>query len=148
MFGVYYTGGALNPARAFAPAVVIKEFDNYHWIYWLGPYLGGALAAGFFAVNKVLKFENVNPGQDDDGSEVASNVIKILEERGLVISANAQQQDRPDSSNGSDLRLRSRNSDSNEKYRERSNYSAGQGNRGVAPPIDGHRVAKNPGQMV
>ena len=39
-----FTGGALNPARAFGPALA-----SHHWlnqgIYWVGP-LGGGFAAG------------------------------------------------------------------------------------------------------
>jgi aquaporin related protein len=31
--GVYYTGGSLNPARSFGPAVVAHSFEPYHWIY-------------------------------------------------------------------------------------------------------------------
>jgi aquaporin related protein len=31
--GVYYTGGSLNPARSFGPAVVAHSFESYHWIY-------------------------------------------------------------------------------------------------------------------
>jgi len=34
LLGVYYTGGSLNPARSFGPAVVLRSFSNYHWIYW------------------------------------------------------------------------------------------------------------------
>jgi len=30
--GVYFTGGALNPARAFGPCVVNKDFTGYHWV--------------------------------------------------------------------------------------------------------------------
>jgi MIP family channel proteins len=37
------TGAALNPARAFGPALVAGFWD-YHWIHWLGPLLGGAIA--------------------------------------------------------------------------------------------------------
>jgi aquaporin related protein len=34
----------MNPARAFAPAVVNSSFPGYHWIYWIGPILGALLA--------------------------------------------------------------------------------------------------------
>ncbi len=37
------TGGALNPARAFGPALV-SSYWTYHYVYWLGPMIGGALA--------------------------------------------------------------------------------------------------------
>jgi aquaporin TIP len=43
-FAEPFTGGSLNPARAFGPALV-----STHWtdqgIYWIGPLAGGALAA-------------------------------------------------------------------------------------------------------
>ena len=38
------TGGALNPARAFGPALAAGEFDR-QWVYWVGPLVGGGLAA-------------------------------------------------------------------------------------------------------
>lgn len=31
---VLYTGGAVNPARAFGPSVVLRSFPDYHYIYW------------------------------------------------------------------------------------------------------------------
>jgi aquaporin Z len=37
------TGGAMNPARAFGPAVVANYWTNQE-IYWIGPLLGGAIA--------------------------------------------------------------------------------------------------------
>lgn len=38
------TGGALNPARAFGPALLSGHWSN-HLVYWAGPLLGGAVAA-------------------------------------------------------------------------------------------------------
>ncbi|XP_014480318.1 PREDICTED: neurogenic protein big brain isoform X2 [Dinoponera quadriceps] len=34
----------LNPARALGPAFVLNRWDN-HWVYWVGPLSGGAVAA-------------------------------------------------------------------------------------------------------
>ncbi len=38
------TGGAVNPARAFGPALLSGYWQD-HWVYWVGPLLGGAVAA-------------------------------------------------------------------------------------------------------
>ncbi|CAB1313101.1 unnamed protein product [Coregonus sp. 'balchen'] len=38
------SGGCMNPARAFGPAVVANYWE-YHWIYWVGP-VAGALITG------------------------------------------------------------------------------------------------------
>ncbi|MCP3999975.1 MAG: aquaporin [Gammaproteobacteria bacterium] len=49
LFGVSISttisGGALNPARVFGPAVVSGNFDH-HYVWWLGS-VSGAIAAGF-----------------------------------------------------------------------------------------------------
>lgn len=61
--------GALNPARAFGPCVVIRNFPGYHWIYWLGPCLGTFIAFFFYRMVKGLEYQTANPGQDFNEKE-------------------------------------------------------------------------------
>ena len=42
LFGGTLTGAAMNPARVFGPAVA-ANFWHDHYVYWIGPLLGGAL---------------------------------------------------------------------------------------------------------
>ncbi|KAH7370233.1 aquaporin-1 [Rhexocercosporidium sp. MPI-PUGE-AT-0058] len=49
---------------AFAPNVVMGNFPDYHWIYWLGPILGSLLASRFYALIKYINYEEVNGDQD------------------------------------------------------------------------------------
>lgn len=63
---IYYTGAGLNPARSFGPAVAIKSFPTYHWIYWVGPIIGACVSAGIYKLFKYLNYETANPGQDAD----------------------------------------------------------------------------------
>ena len=62
--GVSFTGGSLNPARSFGPALVLGEFPSEHWIYWAGPAVGAVAAAGLYKFLKILDYERANPGQD------------------------------------------------------------------------------------
>jgi len=48
LFAVRYTNASINPARAFATSLVSRHFTSDHWIYWLGPFGGGILAAGLY----------------------------------------------------------------------------------------------------
>jgi aquaporin TIP len=43
LFGGPLTGGAMNPARVFGPAVA-ANFWKSHDVYWIGPLIGGAAA--------------------------------------------------------------------------------------------------------
>lgn len=45
--GAPYTGGVMNPARAFGPALAWRLW-GYQGVYWVGPLAGGVLAASLY----------------------------------------------------------------------------------------------------
>ena len=42
-----FTGGSINPARSFGPAIASGIWEG-HLIYWIGPIIGGVLAAQIY----------------------------------------------------------------------------------------------------
>ncbi|XP_019384654.1 PREDICTED: aquaporin-1 [Crocodylus porosus] len=44
LLAIDYTGCGINPARSFGSALIANNFTN-HWIFWVGPVIGGVSAA-------------------------------------------------------------------------------------------------------
>ncbi|KAL6651083.1 hypothetical protein ACP70R_010008 [Stipagrostis hirtigluma subsp. patula] len=45
--GAPFDGAAMNPARAFGPALVGWSW-RHHWVYWVGPLIGAGLAGALY----------------------------------------------------------------------------------------------------
>lgn len=43
LVGVPLTGASVNPARTLGPAIA-SGFWEFHWLYWIGPIIGGIIA--------------------------------------------------------------------------------------------------------
>ncbi|KAK3015999.1 hypothetical protein RJ639_005946 [Escallonia herrerae] len=65
MAGGAFSGAAMNPARAFGPALVSGDWTD-HWVYWVGPLIGGGLA-GFMFENFFIVRTHVPIPSEEDG---------------------------------------------------------------------------------
>jgi MIP family channel proteins len=54
LFGGPLTGAAMNPARVFGPALAVS-FWHDHYVYWVGPLIGGALGGLVYGLFIELK---------------------------------------------------------------------------------------------
>jgi MIP family channel proteins len=45
LMGGYLTGASMNPARTFGPALAVSQPFNHVWMYFVGPAIGGIVAA-------------------------------------------------------------------------------------------------------
>lgn len=62
LVGAPLTGAAVNPARAFGPALVSGHWAA-HRVYWIGPLLGAVLATAMF---RAFRAETFAPTEESD----------------------------------------------------------------------------------
>ncbi|MBJ7332941.1 MAG: aquaporin [Solirubrobacteraceae bacterium] len=87
------TGGALNPARAFGPALVGGAFDGFgSWlfVYAIGPIVGGLLA-GIFYMGAVLR-----PQEAEFGGRLVDTDVPPARAEGAIESALEGPGERPE----------------------------------------------------
>jgi MIP family channel proteins len=65
------TGGIMNPARAFGPELVGNHWPNA-WIYYVGPFAGGVIAASLYELLYLRPARPVPVGPRETGVEEAA----------------------------------------------------------------------------
>lgn len=66
MLGAPFTGGALNPARAFGPQLVGNHWSHF-WVWYVGPLAGGVIAASIYEMLYLRPSQPKPVGPPDTG---------------------------------------------------------------------------------
>lgn len=67
-------------ARSFGPAIWNNSW-SHHWVYWVGPIIGSAIAAFFYRVT----FSNNSTVSDDHESPESVVLNRVVTEKSEVI---------------------------------------------------------------
>ncbi|XVF89189.1 hypothetical protein PTKIN_Ptkin19aG0110100 [Pterospermum kingtungense] len=59
-----FSGASMNPARSFGPALVSWDWTD-HWVYWVGPLIGGGLAGFIYENFFIVRTHAPLPNEDE-----------------------------------------------------------------------------------
>ncbi|GMN39968.1 hypothetical protein TIFTF001_009190 [Ficus carica] len=62
--GGSFSGASMNPARSFGPALVSWDWTD-HWVYWVGPLIGGGLAGFIYENFFIIRSHSRLPDQEE-----------------------------------------------------------------------------------
>ena len=68
IIGIPVSGGSMNPARSFGPALVSINL-TYEWIYWIAPIIGAILAVLCFRAIKDHRAEGISNSSHERDEE-------------------------------------------------------------------------------
>jgi aquaporin Z len=68
LMGGALTGAAMNPARAFGPELVDRQWDDF-WVWYVGPFAGGVIAAALYELLYLRPARPVPVGPPETGIE-------------------------------------------------------------------------------
>ena len=64
LVGGAFDGASMNPAVSFGPALVSWTWAN-HWVYWVGPLIGGGLAGFIYENFFIIRSHSRIPDQEE-----------------------------------------------------------------------------------
>ncbi|KAE8056605.1 hypothetical protein FH972_013360 [Carpinus fangiana] len=59
-----FSGASMNPARSFGPALVSGDWTD-HWVYWVGPLIGGGLAGFIYENFFIVRSHALLPSEEE-----------------------------------------------------------------------------------
>ncbi|EOY29729.1 hypothetical protein QUC31_020628 [Theobroma cacao] len=62
--GGAFSGASMNPARSFGPALVSWDWTD-HWVYWVGPLIGGGLAGFIYEYFFIVRTHAPLPHEEE-----------------------------------------------------------------------------------